>query len=116
MVIAPPDSHRNLLLNGKMLTHQKVWKAIDLIAQRCGTTPSGLARRAGFDATTFNLSKRFSPQGRERWPSMETIAKVLEVAEMDLVAFGELVNSISDGPVRSTKRSKPSRERTKDLA
>jgi hypothetical protein len=106
----------NSLLIDDMLTHQTIWKAIDLIAQRCGTTPSGLARRAGFDATTFNRSKRISPDGRERWPSMETIAKILKVAEMDLVAFGELVNSISDEPVGSGQRPAPPKQDIKDVA
>ena len=41
-----------------MLTHGKIWTAIDALARRYGLTPSGLARRAGLDATAFNPSKR----------------------------------------------------------
>lgn len=81
-----------------MLTHKKLWQAIDTVAENCNLTASGLARKCGLDATTLNMSKRTSPEGRERWPSTETLSKVLEVAGMDLVAFGELVNSLPETP------------------
>jgi phage repressor protein C with HTH and peptisase S24 domain len=61
-----------------MLSHSAIWDAIDAIARRHGFTASGLARIAGLDATAFNRSKRVSKDGRERWPSTESIAKVLE--------------------------------------
>lgn len=61
-----------------MLTHSAIWDAIDSLAERHGFTPSGLARIAGLDATAFNKSKRVSKDGRERWPSTESIAKVLD--------------------------------------
>ena len=69
-----------------MLTHAQVWTAIDQLAARFDMTPSGLARKAGLDPTTFNKSKRRSPDGRLRWPSTESIAKVLEAtgASIDL--------------------------------
>jgi len=61
-----------------MLTHSAIWDAIDSLAARHGFTPSGLARVAGLDATAFNKSKRVSKDGRERWPSTESIAKLLD--------------------------------------
>ena len=61
-----------------MLTHSAIWDAIDAIAERHGFSASGLARLAGLDATAFNKSKRVSKDGRERWPSTESIAKILE--------------------------------------
>ena len=61
-----------------MLTHQGVWAAIDRLAKQNNMTPSGLARRAGLDPTTFNKSKRFAADGRPRWPSTESIAKILK--------------------------------------
>ena len=61
-----------------MLTHSAIWDAIDALAERHGLTASGLARIAGLDATAFNKSKRISKDGRDRWPSTESIAKVLE--------------------------------------
>ncbi len=60
------------------LSHSAIWDAIDAIAERHGFSVSGLARVAGLDATAFNRSKRVSKDGRERWPSTESIAKILE--------------------------------------
>ena len=61
-----------------MLSHSAIWESIDNLAKRRGLTPSGLARLAGLDSTAFNKSKRISKDGRERWPSTESLAKVLE--------------------------------------
>ncbi len=60
-----------------MLTHAEVWAAIDALADRHGLSVSGLAKRAGLDATTFNRSKRATRGGRPRWPSTESIAKAM---------------------------------------
>lgn len=62
--------------------------------ERQGLSTSGLAESAGYDPTCFNRSKRFSPHGRERWPSTEALAKVLHVARMDLRAFVDLIDSL----------------------
>jgi phage repressor protein C with HTH and peptisase S24 domain len=60
-----------------MLTHSQVWVAIDSLAAREGLTPSSLAKKAGLDPTTFNRSKRQNSAGQLRWPSTESIAKIL---------------------------------------
>jgi len=52
-----------------MLTHNQIWTAIDRLAARAKLSPSGLAKKAGLDPTTFNKSKRVTPEGRQRWPS-----------------------------------------------
>lgn len=70
-----------------MLSHSDIWTAIDAIAQRHGLSASGLARLAGLDATAFNKSKRISKDGRERWPSTESIAKVLDATNERFDAF-----------------------------
>ncbi|MEQ1899860.1 MAG: helix-turn-helix transcriptional regulator [Devosia sp.] len=70
-----------------MLSHSAIWDAIDSLAGRHGFTASGLARLAGLDATAFNKSKRVSKDGRERWPSTESIAKVLEATGEGFDAF-----------------------------
>jgi phage repressor protein C with HTH and peptisase S24 domain len=88
-----------------MLTHKKLWQAIDLVAEQSGLSISGLARKAALDPTTFNKSKRMSPAGRESWPSTETLAKVLEAVGMNLVAFGKLVSSIPDEPDPKPEKS-----------
>ena len=61
-----------------MLSHRAIWDGIDALARRHGHSVSALAKLAGLDATAFNVSKRVSKDGRERWPSTESIAKVLE--------------------------------------
>jgi phage repressor protein C with HTH and peptisase S24 domain len=91
-----------------MFTHTQIWDAFDVIAKAQGISVSALAKRAGLDATSFNRSKRFNPNGRERWPSTETFAKILQVADMDLRAFADLIDSLSasetkQGVKRSTK-------------
>jgi len=70
-----------------MLSHKKVWAAIDALAARKGLTPSGLARRAGLDPTTFNPSKRIASDGRPRWPSTESLSKILEATGEPLHVF-----------------------------
>ena len=74
-----------------MLTHAQVWSAIDHLAARVGLSASGLARRAGLDPTTFNKSKRITPQGRPRWPSTESIAKALAATATPFDTFVELI-------------------------
>ena len=77
-----------------MLSHDQIWGAIDTLAQRYGFTASGLARKAGLDATTFNRSKRIAPDGRERWPSTESVSKALAATNASIDIFVQL---ISDG-------------------
>ena len=72
------------------LTHDWIWQAIDALASRQGLSPSGLAKLAGLDATSFNRSKRFTPEGRPRWPSTESIAKILDVTGMSLDEFADI--------------------------
>ncbi|MCB9993062.1 MAG: helix-turn-helix transcriptional regulator [Hyphomicrobiaceae bacterium] len=67
-----------------MISHRQAWRQIDQLAKRHGLTPSGLARRAGLDATTFNPSKRISKEGRERWPTLESVAKAAAAVGEDL--------------------------------
>lgn len=42
---------------------------------------------AGLDPTTFNKSKRTTPSGRLRWPSTESISKILLITETPLTDF-----------------------------
>ncbi|MBY3210087.1 LexA family transcriptional regulator [Rhizobium laguerreae] len=70
-----------------MLSHDQIWEALDRLAERHELTPSGLARRAGLDPTSFNKSKRLSADGRLRWPSTESIAKVLDATGASMEEF-----------------------------
>lgn len=76
-----------------MLTHSQIWTAIDRLAARAGLSPSGLAKKAGLDPTTFNKSKRVTSEGRARWPSTESLAKSLAATGTAVDSF---VNLIAD--------------------
>ncbi|WP_404406290.1 helix-turn-helix transcriptional regulator [Pelagibacterium halotolerans] len=70
-----------------MISHRAIWVALDALAERHQLSTSGLAKLAGLDATAFNPSKRVSKDGRERWPSTESIAKVLEATNETFDSF-----------------------------
>ncbi len=80
-----------------MLTHTAVWAAIDTLAGRHALTTSALARRAGLDATTFNKSKRFGPDGKPRWPTTESLAKVLAAVDVTFEEFARLCAHFAPG-------------------
>jgi phage repressor protein C with HTH and peptisase S24 domain len=73
------------------MKHDDIWRALDTLAAEHGLSTSGLARLAGLDATTFNPSKRVMPDGRARWPSTESLAKVLDATGATLDDFTALV-------------------------
>jgi phage repressor protein C with HTH and peptisase S24 domain len=75
----------------RMLTHEQIWTAMDRLAERAGITASALAKRAGLDPTTFNKSKRITPEGRERWPSTESVAKALAATNTSIDTFVQLI-------------------------
>jgi phage repressor protein C with HTH and peptisase S24 domain len=73
------------------LTHAQVWTALDRLAERAGLSPSGLAKRSGLDPTTFNKSKRITGDGRERWPSTESVSKALAATQSSIETFVQLI-------------------------
>lgn len=70
-----------------MLSHSALWAAIDDLAHRHDMSASGLARLAGLDPTAFNKSKRIGKDDRKRWPSTESIAKLLDATGEDFNTF-----------------------------
>ena len=74
-----------------MLTHNQIWTAIDRLAARAKLSPSGLAKKSGLDPTTFNKSKRITPEGRPRWPSTESVAKALAATSTKVDTFVTLI-------------------------
>jgi len=76
-----------------MLKHSQIWAAVDALAHKHGLSASGLAKAAGLDPTTFNRSKRLTPEGRERWPSTESVAKILLATGASLDDFVALVGA-----------------------
>jgi phage repressor protein C with HTH and peptisase S24 domain len=74
-----------------MLTHNQIWNAIDRLAARSKLTASGLAKKSGLDPTTFNKSKRITPEGRPRWPSTESVSKALAATGTKVDTFVSLI-------------------------
>jgi len=73
------------------LTHDQIWTALDRLADRAGMSASGLAKKSGLDPTTFNKSKRVTADGRERWPSTESVAKALAATSSSIDSFVQLI-------------------------
>lgn len=83
------------------MQHGQIWRAIDALAQRKGMTPSGLARAAGLDPTTFNKSKRQGADGKPRWPSTESVALALAAADTSFDEFAALLAGRPGGAGRA---------------
>lgn len=79
------------------LSHLDVWAAIDALAARYNLSPSGLAKMAGLDPTSFNRSKRNSSDAssRPRWPSTESLAKLLEATGLKFSDFALMAEGMT---------------------
>src|ERR1700733_13890123 len=94
-MVKPPKTPRTL-------THDQVWTALDRLAERAGLSASGLAKKSGLDPTTFNKSKRVTSDGRERWPSTESVSKALAGTSSSIDSFVHLI-----GDAEQTLQSVP---------
>jgi phage repressor protein C with HTH and peptisase S24 domain len=83
------------------LTHEQIWGAIDSLAQKYEMSASGLAKKAGLDATSFNKSKRMAADGHLRWPSTESIAKVLDATGASVDEFISLITDQAPRPQKA---------------
>ncbi|MGI9452556.1 MAG: S24 family peptidase [Geminicoccaceae bacterium] len=81
-----------------LFTHPQVWDGIDKLAKEKGWSPSKLAREAGLDPTTFNKSKRHTNQDKPRWPSTESLAKILDATNTQLEYFVGLMSDQAVDP------------------
>ena len=84
------------------MQYEQVWDAVDKLARLHGLSPSGLAKKAGLDATTFNKSKRVRPDGKKRWPSLEQFYSLIDeelqpesLNSVPYIKFSELGNGIN---------------------
>ena len=82
-----------------MLTHAQIWNALDRLAARNNMTASALAKKAVLDPTTFNKSKRITPEGRSRWPSTESVAKALAATNTKVETFVSLITDGAKPPI-----------------
>ncbi|MDA8051632.1 MAG: helix-turn-helix transcriptional regulator [Rhodospirillales bacterium] len=85
------------------MQHNDLWRALDTLAAEHGLSVSGLARRAGLDPTTFTPAKRRMRDGRVRWPSTESLAKVLEATRTPIESFTALVTGARALPSASPR-------------
>jgi phage repressor protein C with HTH and peptisase S24 domain len=77
------------------LSYTGIWAAIDKLANINELSTSGLAVKSGLDATAFNPSKRHDKYGKPRWPSTETIAKILIATNTKFSTFAMLSENAS---------------------
>ena len=89
------------------MQHEDIWQAIDALAAQRGLSASALARSAGLDPTSFNPSKRRTPDGRLRWPSTESIAKILAASSIGIEAFAALVGGKSAPSAATSRQRRP---------
>ena len=73
------------------MTHEDIWKAIEQFADAHHMTCSGLAKSSGLDATTFNRSKRWTKEGKPRWPSTHSLSKILVSTGQQITDFAKFV-------------------------
>ena len=75
------------------MTHSEIWRAIDNMAEKLGKSRSALAKECGLDSTTFNISKRYNKYGKPRWPSSQTLSKLLATTGISDADFFNLIES-----------------------
>lgn len=90
-----------------MLTHENVWSAIDRLAASFGYSASGLAKQAGLDPTSFNKSKRHSSDGKARWPSTESISRILGATGATMSDFLALMGTDEDLQAAGRRQTVP---------
>lgn len=79
----------------KNYTAAVFWSSFAAIAALRGQSISALAIDAGMDASALNPSKS-QKNGKDRWPSMETVAKVCETAGLTSKDWRILTDFLAD--------------------
>jgi len=92
-----------------LFSHERIWAALDALAEQNQLSPSGLARQSGLDATSFNKSKRVINANRLRWPSTESISKALQSTNTSIAEFLNYVEGREPGELQM--RSLPGGEK-----
>ncbi len=83
------------------MKYENIWNAVDKLAKMNGLSPSGLAKKSGLDATTFNKSKRRRPDGKKRWPSLDSINRITEACNISFEQFYKLCNEKNETDLQS---------------
>ena len=98
-----------------MFTHAQIWQGIDRLASARGYSPSGLAKKSGLDPTSFNKSKRLSPEGKPRWPSTESLAKVLAATDSTMSELISLIDEQPSAPLHTQEKAEIAERTAKAL-
>lgn len=80
------------------LSYQEIWVGLENLAHAKGLSLSALAQKAGLDPTSFNKSKRIGADGRKRWPSTESMNKVLKATNTTVFEFMEFAGQSIPAP------------------
>jgi phage repressor protein C with HTH and peptisase S24 domain len=91
-----------------MLSHEQLWRGIDLLAEDRGWSLTQLALCAGLDPTALNPSKRENRDGKPRWLSTATLNKILDATGTSLGDFSVIIerrNQRADCALRLGRRS-----------
>ena len=85
-----------------MLTHAQIWmRPRPTRRPRRASRRPGSPRKPGLDPTTFNKSKRITPDGRPRWPSTESVAKALAATGNTVDDFVQLIDENAHPPAKA---------------
>lgn len=79
-----------MLAMNQQLTHRKVWSAIDKLAESRCLTLHGLTVVAGISQSCLNKHTRVI-NGRERWPSTETLSMIMTATDCSLNEMFKLI-------------------------
>ena len=74
-----------------MITENDFWIGVDELAKKEGLSLSALALKAGLDSTYLNPSKRITKEGKSRWPSTSSLAKILNCTVTSFTEFVQLI-------------------------
>ena len=70
-----------------MLHSTNLWNTIDKLAEMRGMSLPKLALDSGLDQSTFSHARR-----KRNWPSMQTIARVLNAQKISIEEWARLVD------------------------
>lgn len=77
-----------------MLEHAHIWGAIDSLAKRHSMAITTFSKHVGLSPALLTDAKRFADDGRPVWPSLPTLAKILEYADISFVEFAHLCKEV----------------------
>lgn len=80
-----------------MISPEDIWETLDALALERGLTPSGLARAAGLDPTTFNPSRRCTASEEMRWMALPSLLQALESLKISPALFFRRLEGVGRG-------------------